>query len=141
MYEGKNPPCSVNAIEGVSGKNIYLGGIQKKADSIHACTSWRVADGWSGHQQGYIAYEWNPPIANRLKSRIFDISEGYPLHDVQHLLLDLFQFVLHLYHDILHFRLVRLGAGCVDFPAHFLGDESQLFALSMTRSHGFAEIV
>ena len=37
---------------------------------------------------------------------LFDVSAGLPLHDVQHLLLDLFQFVLHFHHDVLHFRLV-----------------------------------
>lgn len=62
------------------------------------------------------------------------------LHDIEHLLFDLFQFVFHLYHDVLHFGVVRLAAGGIDFPSHFLGDESQLLALSVSACHRFAEI-
>ena len=62
------------------------------------------------------------------------------LHDIEHLLFDLFQFVFHLYHDVLHFSVVRLATGSIDLASHFLSDESQLLALSVSSSHCFAEI-
>ena len=33
--------------------------------------------------------------------------------------------------------MVRLAAGGIDFTSHFLGDESQFLALSVSASHGF----
>ena len=62
------------------------------------------------------------------------------LHYIQHLFLDLLQFVLHTHHDVLHFGMVRLASRGVDFASHFLGDEAELLALSVAGSHGFAEV-
>lgn len=54
------------------------------------------------------------------------------LHHVQHLFLDLFQLIFHLHDDFLHFGVVGLAAKRIDFTSHFLSDESELFALSVT---------
>ena len=53
------------------------------------------------------------------------------LHHIQHLFFDLLQFVFHLYHDFLHFSVVRFTAECIDLPSHFLSDETELLALSV----------
>ena len=50
---------------------------------------WKLRSVSIGHQTGNVAY-----------------AEGYRLHYVQYLFFDLFQLVLHLYDDVLHFSLV-----------------------------------
>ena len=50
------------------------------------------------------------------------------LEDVEDLFFDLFEKVFHFDDEDLHLGLVGLGAECVDFAAHFLGDEAELFA-------------
>ena len=52
-------------------------------------------------------------------------GELFSLESIQHLFLDLLQLVLHLHYDVLHFCLVALGAGGVDFASHFLCDETE----------------
>ena len=52
----------------------------------------------------------------------------------------MFELVLHAYHNVLHFSMVRLASGGVDFTTHFLSDETKFLALSVTGSHGFAEV-
>ena len=59
---------------------------------------------------------------------------------IEHLFLDLFQFVLHLDDDVLHLSLVRLRACGVDLTPHLLGDETELLALTMTIGHGLAKV-
>ena len=51
------------------------------------------------------------------------MPDGF-LECVEHLFLDLFQLILHLNNNILHFGLIALGTGGVDFPAHFLSNEA-----------------
>ena len=64
------------------------------------------------------------------------------LEYVEHLLFNLFQFIFHLHHDVLHFSLVAFAAGGVDFASHFLRDEPQFLAHAVTFfAHGLAEIV
>ena len=50
------------------------------------------------------------------------------LENVQTLLLDLFELVLHFYDDLLDFCVVGLRTCCVDLAAHFLSDEAELLA-------------
>ena len=45
------------------------------------------------------------------------------LHDIQHLLLNLFQVVFHVDYQALDFGVIGFGAYGVDFPTHFLGEE------------------
>ena len=51
------------------------------------------------------------------------------LHHIQHLFLNLFQFILHLHHNVLHLSLIAFAAGGVDFTSHLLSYESPLLAL------------
>ena len=46
------------------------------------------------------------------------------LKNIEHLLLDLLQLVLHLHDDLLDVDLVGLGAEGVDLAAHLLTDET-----------------
>ena len=50
------------------------------------------------------------------------------LQDIHALLADFFQFVFHADDELLDAGVVGFGAGGVDFAAHFLDDEAQLFA-------------
>ena len=64
------------------------------------------------------------------------------LQRVQHLFLYLFQLILHLHDDVLHFSLVAFTAGRVDFPTHFLGYEAKFLADTMAFFvHRFTEIL
>ncbi len=47
---------------------------------------------------------------------------------VEYLFFDLFQFVFHSHHHLLHRRVVRLGTDRVDLPTDLLTDEAQLLA-------------
>ena len=68
------------------------------------------------------------------------VGGGY-LKCVKHLLLDLLQLVLHLYHDVLHLGLIRLRAGGIDFATHLLRKEAELLALSWLVGHGLTEVL
>ena len=50
------------------------------------------------------------------------------LQDIHALLADFFKFVFHADNKLLDAGVVGFGAGGVDFAAHFLDDEAQLFA-------------
>lgn len=52
----------------------------------------------------------------------------------------MFQFVLHLHYDVLHFGMIGFAASRIDFASHFLCYETKFFPLSMTACHGFTEI-
>ena len=65
-------------------------------------------------QQKIATYAW------KHKWRCIENGVLY-LQYVQDLLFDLFEDVLHLYHDDLHLALVALAAKGVDFAAHLLG--------------------
>ena len=47
------------------------------------------------------------------------------LKDIQHLLLDLLQFVLHLYDELLHSGMVALRAHGIDLTPDLLSDEAE----------------
>ena len=64
----------------------------------------------------------------------------FSLHYIQHLLLDLLEFVLHLHHDVLHLGVVALAACGVDFASHLLCYETELLALSVAFAHCLAEV-
>ena len=63
------------------------------------------------------------------------------LQRIQNLFLYLLQLVLHLNNDVLHLCLIALRARCIDFTTHFLCDETEFFANSMTTLfHCFMEV-
>mgnify|MGYP003298702690 CR=1 FL=1 len=64
-----------------------------------------------------------------------------PLQHVPQLFFDFLQFVFHLHHELLYAYMVGFGAGGVDFAAHLLGYEAQLFAAGGLVGHGLAEVV
>ena len=64
----------------------------------------------------------------------------FGLHYVQYLFLNLFEFIFHLYYDVLHLSVIALASCSVDFATHLLCDEPQLLALSMTLVHRLAEV-
>ena len=55
--------------------------------------------------------------------------------------LNLFQLVLHLHHDVLHFSLIGLRACGVDFATHLLSDETEFLSLSGGICHRLTEIL
>lgn len=65
---------------------------------------------------------------------------SYKLKHIKHLFFYLFQFILHLHHDVLHLGLIALAACGVDFASHLLGYEAELLALAYAVVHGLAEI-
>ena len=68
-------------------------------------------------------------------------SEDRPLQRIQHLFFDLFQFIFHLHHDVLHLSLIAFRSRGIDFPTHFLGYKAELLALSVALVHRFPEIL
>ena len=55
------------------------------------------------------------------------------LKDIQHLLLDLLQLVLHLYDELLHSGMVTLGAHGIDLTPDLLSDEAEGLTLPWVR--------
>lgn len=68
-------------------------------------------------------------------------AEDRPLQRIQHLFFDLFQFIFHLHHDVLHLSLIAFRSRGIDFPTHFLGYKAELLALSVALVHRFPEIL
>jgi len=68
-------------------------------------------------------------------------AESRPLQRIQHLFFDLFQFIFHLYHYVLHLSLIAFRPRGIDFPTHFLGYKAELLALSVALVHRFPEIL
>ena len=66
---------------------------------------------------------------------MFKLHSRLELHNVQHLLLNLFQLILHLNDDFLHFCVIGLAAQRIDFTPHLLSDKSEFLALSVTTFH------
>ena len=58
------------------------------------------------------------------------------LQRIKYLFLNLFQLVLHHYHNVLHLSLVRLRAGSINFAPHFMCYEAQLLTyMRLTNKH------
>lgn len=68
-------------------------------------------------------------------------AEDRPLQRIQHLFFDLFQFIFHLHHDVLHLSLIAFRSRGIDFPTHFLGYKAELLALSVALVHRFPEVL
>lgn len=68
-------------------------------------------------------------------------AESRPLQRIQHLFFDLFQFIFHLYHYVLHLSLIAFRPRGIDFPTHFLGYKAELLALSVALVHRFPEVL
>ncbi len=69
------------------------------------------------------------------------MSRSVRLHYIEYLFLYLFERIFHPDHYFLHFRMIAFRAECVDFTTHFLGYETELFALSGRRFLFFLEVV
>ena len=63
------------------------------------------------------------------------------LENVETLLLDFFEFILHLDDDFLDLGMIGLGTCSIDFASHFLSDEAELLARECLILEGVDEIL